>query len=102
MMEHQRADARLWIHHHSFGQMHADFLGAQKHPYPSLVLKIWASRITEAISFAAVARSKPVRHANRRRIGETPILAYAPVQPFGASFRRLNRQCLQAVRVKIA
>ncbi len=34
MMEHQRADARLRIHHHSFGQAHADFVGVEQLPDP--------------------------------------------------------------------
>ena len=42
MMEDQRADARLGIHHHAFGQFHADFLGLEKREDRLLVVEIRA------------------------------------------------------------
>src|SRR3984957_7473380 len=55
MMKNERADAGFRIHHHSFGQMHADLFGAQQDPEPGLIVEVGASRITEAITFAAIA-----------------------------------------------
>jgi hypothetical protein len=60
LMKHQCADAGFGIHHHPFGELHANIFRFQKLPDPGLVLKVRARRITETVALAAVARSKPL------------------------------------------
>ena len=40
MMEDHRADAGLRLHHHAFGQLHADFLGLQQLPDALLIVQV--------------------------------------------------------------
>ena len=101
MMEHKRADAGLGIHHHSFRQIHADFLRPQQHPEARLVFEIRACGIAKTVALAAIARGEAVGHGHRWRIRETPIFADAAMQPFGAGLGGFERQCLQTVRKKI-
>src|ERR1700679_3511634 len=81
--------------------MHADRLGTQEHPDSGLIFEIWTRRIAKAVAFPAITRSEAVWHGHCRRIREAPVLAYAPMQPFGARFRGLDRQSLQSVREQI-
>src|SRR5215475_9652430 len=101
MMEDQRADAGFRIHHEAFGELNADFFGPQELPDAGLILQVGASRITEAVALAAIARSQALRHGHLGRVGEAPVLTDAAVQPFGAALCRFNGQSLQAVTQEI-
>src|SRR5229473_7352373 len=79
MMEDKRAHARLWIHHEAFRELNADLFRLQQFPESRLIFQIRACRISKAVAFPTVARSKSLRHGQLRRIGESPILANAPV-----------------------
>ncbi len=101
MVKDERADAGFGVHHHAFGEMHADFFGTQEHPDAGLVVEIGAGGIAEAVAFAAIARSKTVGHGHRGRIGEAPIFADAAMQPFSAGFGGFDGESLEAVGEKI-
>jgi hypothetical protein len=96
LMKHQCADAGFGIHHHPFGELHANIFRFQKPPDPGLVLKVRARRITETVALAAVARSKPLSDGQFGWVGETPVLTNPLVQPLCAGLRRFNRQRLQS------
>ena len=97
MVEHQGADAGFRLHHHAFGEAHADFLGAQQLPDALLVVQVGAGGIAEAVALAAVAGGEAVVHGEGGRIGEAPILADAAVQPFGGGFGGFDGQRLDGV-----
>src|SRR5262245_33399146 len=98
MMEHERADAGLGIHHHSLCQFYADLLRPQERPQALLIVKVGTRGISEAVALASVPRCEPVAHGHRRRIREAPVLANAPVEPFGARLRGFDGERLYAVR----
>ena len=101
MVKCQRAHACLRVHHESLGQFHADFFRPQQLPNACLVLQVRTRRIPKTVALAAVPRGEPLCHGHLGGIGETPVLADPPVQPFRTGFRRLNRQRLQAVRLEV-
>src|SRR5580704_3953258 len=54
MMKHQRADARLRIHHEALGELHADLFRFQELPNPSLVFQCGARGIAEAVTLPSI------------------------------------------------
>src|SRR5579864_7771198 len=54
VVEHHGADARLRVHHHALGQVHADFFGLQQRPEALLVIEVGTCGIPEAVPLAAV------------------------------------------------
>src|SRR5882762_9317531 len=101
MMEHHRADASFRVHHHPFGQLHADFFRLQKLPEADLVVEVGASRISKAVALPAITRSETLGHVEFRRIRKAPIFADPTMQPLRASFRGLDSQGLQPVRFEV-
>jgi hypothetical protein len=85
MVEHQRADAGCRVHHHAFGELHADVFGTQQFPHRQLVVQVGAGGVAEAVTLPAIARREALLHGHRGRIGEPPILADAAVQPSSGS-----------------
>src|ERR1700758_435004 len=78
MMEDERADAGLGIHHHSFREVDVDLFGVEQGPDSSLVFEVRAGRIAEAVALAAIARGEALRHGQTGPIGEAPVLPNAP------------------------
>src|ERR1700734_3111543 len=68
MLEHERTDTGLRIHHESLGQLDANFFGPQQLPNRSLIVEVRARRITKTVALAPIARSKSLRHRHFRRI----------------------------------
>src|ERR1700735_3322377 len=97
MVEDQGADAGFRIHHHAFGEMHADFFGPQEHPDAGLVVEAGASWIAAAVTLPAVARSKTLGHGQSGRTGETRVSAKAAMQPFGTGFGAFDCERLHTV-----
>lgn len=94
MLEDEGADGGFGIHHEAFGELDVDLFGAQELPESGLIFEIGTGGIAEAVAFAAIFGSEALGHGEFRRIGEAPIFAHAAMEPFGAAFRSLNRECL--------
>jgi hypothetical protein len=58
MLEHQRRDAHLGVHHVPFGEVDADLLGAQGLEQLALEGEIRAGGVAEAVALAAIAASE--------------------------------------------
>src|SRR6266852_5953620 len=86
MVKHQRADTGLGIHHHAFGELHANLPRLEQLPETRLVVEVRAGGIAEAVALPAVARGEAILHRQLGRVGEAPLLANAAMQPFGAPF----------------
>src|SRR3974390_3781323 len=97
----QCTDACFCIHHESVRQLPANLFRLEQLPEPRLILQIRARRIAKTVPFALVLRSEPLRHGYLWRVRESPVFAYAPVQPLRAGFRRLNPQRLQSMGFEI-
>src|SRR5207244_5413693 len=98
MVEHQRAHARLRVHHHAVGEPHADIFGLQQLPEALLVVEVRARRITEAVALAAIARREPLLHGHGGWIGKAPVLTHSAMQPLRAALCGFDRQSLESVR----
>src|SRR5579885_1230111 len=101
VLEYQCADAGLRIHHEPFRQLDSNFFRLQQLPNSGLSFQVRARRITEAVALPPTPGRKPLSHPQFRRVGEPPILPDSPVQPLRTSFRRLNRQRLQPMRLEV-
>src|SRR5262249_39122217 len=101
MVKDQRTHARLRLHHHAFGQTHADLLWMQQLPDPLLIVKVLTRAVSEAVPLATIARGKALLHRHRRRIRKAPVLANATVQPFGGRLGSLDGQSLESVGFEI-
>jgi hypothetical protein len=55
MLEHQRRDTRLGVHHVPLGQVDADLLGAQGLEQLALEGEVRAGGVAEAVALAAIA-----------------------------------------------
>src|SRR5215467_16212665 len=80
--------------------MDADLFRAQELPHALLALHVRARRITEAVALAPISRGKPLLHRHGGGIGEAPIFANAPVQPFRSALGRLRGQRLDRDRLE--
>src|SRR5207249_4381637 len=101
MVEYERANARLGLHHHALGELYADFVRLQQFPDALLIIQIGTCRIPKAVALAAIARSEALLHGHGGRVGEAPVLTDAAVQPLGAALGSLDGQRLQGVRFEI-
>ena len=101
VMKNECRNAGLRVHHKSLCQLNADIFGLKKFPNPRLILQRRAGGVAEAVAFALVTGLEPVDHGRLGGIGETPVLANPPVQPFGAGFGGLDGQRLQGVRFEV-
>src|ERR1035438_10261053 len=97
MMKYQSTYTGFGVHHHTFGKLYADILRVEELPNALLIFEPGAGRITEAIALSTVLGREPVVHSHGWRIGETPILADAAMQPLSAGFGGFDRLCLHRV-----
>src|SRR6202040_1280551 len=77
VMQHQRRDAGLGVHHVALGQLDADLLGAEDREELALEGEVRAGRVAEAVALAAVARGERLLQGHLRRTGEAPTAARA-------------------------
>src|ERR1700733_10673547 len=101
MMENKRADARLRLHHHSLGEMNADFFRMQQLPDALLIVHVGARAVAKTITLAAIFRSESLLHRHRGRIRESPFFANPAMEPFGACLRGLSCERLRGVSFEI-
>src|ERR1035441_2507601 len=81
MVEDEGADAGLRLHHHAFGQLHADIAGLEQLPHALLIVQIGTRRVAEAVALAVLLRREGIVDGHGGRVGEAPIFADAAVQP---------------------
>src|SRR4028119_2384713 len=72
MVEHQRGDARLGVHHVPFGELDPDLLRLESAEQLPLEGEVRAGRIAEAVPLALVARGELVFQADFGGVGATP------------------------------
>ncbi len=101
MVEHQRRDARLGVHHVPFGEVDADFLGAQGLEELALEGEVRAGGVAEAVALAAVAGGELVLQGEVLRVGEAPALAEAGVEILGGGLGGLQGQGGEGVALQV-
>src|SRR6266545_2832427 len=75
MVEHERRDARLGVHHVSLGELDADLLRPQSVEQLPLEREVGTGRIAEAVALAAVAGGELVLRGEVGRVREPPVRA---------------------------
>ena len=97
MVEDQRADAGLGVHHHAVGELDADLLRLEQAPQDGLVVEVGAGRVAEAVALAAVAGREAVLHRQLRRVRKAPLGAQPRVQPLRRRLGGLDGEGLDSV-----
>src|SRR6266849_2207390 len=100
VVEDDRGDARLRIHHAAVGQLDPDVLGAQHAEEDLLVLEARTRGIAEREPLAPVVRLEAIDHRRLERIRETPLAAQVRVQELRIALRRLQRERLEEVALE--
>src|ERR1035437_3350262 len=100
MVEDDGAYAGFRLHHHAFGQLHADVFGPEQFPHALLIVQVGARRVAEAVALAVILRCEAIVHGYGGRIGEAPILADAAVQPLRRGLGGLDGQRLNGMRLE--
>src|SRR6267143_441746 len=100
VVEDDRGDARLRIHHAAVGQLDADVLGPQHPEEDLLILQAGTGGIAERESLPPVVRLEAVDHGHLERVGETPLAAQLGVEKLGIPFRRLQRERLEEMALQ--
>src|SRR6185369_376293 len=101
VVQDERRDRRLGIHHESLRQLDADLPSIEELEQGCLVRQFRAGRVAEAVALAAVAPLEAVDHRRLGRIREAPLLAQLPVQPLRRGLRGLDRERLERVAQQI-
>jgi len=83
MVEHQRRDARLGVHHVPLGEVDADLLGTQGLEETALEGEVRAGRVAEAVALAAVAGGELLVQGEIFGVREAPVLPQAGVDVLG-------------------
>src|SRR5712691_3934509 len=100
VLEDDRGDARLRIHHATVGQLDPDVLGAQHAEEDLLVLEARTGGIAERVPLAPVVRLESIDHRRLERIGKAPLAAQLGVQELRIALRRLQRERLEEVALE--
>ena len=90
MNKHQRAHARLGIHHHSLSKVAANIFGPQQFPKSGLIIQIRARGISKTVALAAIARTESLLHGHFRRDQEIPNLRGSGDAAIPRSLRRFQ------------
>src|SRR5580692_13023079 len=103
MMEYERTDSALGIHHEAVGQLHADriFLDLEQAEQLLLILHPRTRWIAERETLAVVVRLHEIFHRESRRIADSPHLSNLNMQQLGECLGALVREHLQDMRAQI-
>src|SRR5437660_6917808 len=100
VVEDDRRNARLGVHHAAVGQLDADLLWTQDAEEDLLVFQAGAGRVPERVPLAVVVRLEAVDHRHRQLVGETPLAAQLGVEQLRVCLGRLQSQRLQQVALE--
>src|SRR5258708_33750872 len=103
MMEYDRADSALRIHHEAVGQLSADRmpLDLEQAEQRFLILETGTGRVAEREALAVVVRLHEILQRESRQIADTPHLSNLEMQQLGERLGALEREHLQDVRAQI-
>src|SRR5882724_4069174 len=101
VVEDQRRDGGLGIHHEALGEPESDLRRIQQVEEDALVGEIGTGGVSERHAEAAIARLEPVFHGGTRRIREAPLGAQSGVEHLGQRLGHLDGESLDGMRAEV-